>query len=255
MTTARKATGTLSFDVRPMGERFHIEQPRRFASHDALQRWSKSKESVVSKMERTTKLNESKVSSDSMASRSSSSSNKESRNSDSPATFTKVACVGAGKMAQAVLEPMIHSGLQPPELVTIYDVNAQIMTAVQDKLPGIRTAIDLPQCVAHADLVICAVKPNNLTPAFFQEIQKVTNDQSLRGRDAILLSVVAGKPIDSYTPAGYQKIVRSMPNTPAAIGEGMTVWSCTPSLNTMDRENVRKVLSCFGESVRSKSLD
>ena len=41
-----------------------------------------------------------------------------------------------------------------------------------------------------------------------------------------------------------------MPNTPATIGEGITVWSCTPNLTVEEREDVKRVLCTFGKAVR-----
>jgi pyrroline-5-carboxylate reductase len=41
-----------------------------------------------------------------------------------------------------------------------------------------------------------------------------------------------------------------MPNTPAQIGEGITVWCCTPNLKPLERDSVKQMLNTFGESVR-----
>jgi pyrroline-5-carboxylate reductase len=96
-----------------------------------------------------------------------------------------------------------------------------------------------------ADLVICCVKPQNLTEGFFNECLKA----NLRD-DSIFLSVIAGKTIDTFRQGGFERIVRSMPNTPASIGQGMTVWSCTDNLTTSERKKIKGILSSFGKSVR-----
>jgi len=68
--------------------------------------------------------------------------------------------------------------------------------------------------------------------------------------DATLLSVIAGKPISSYVNGtGLKKIARSMPNTPAQIGRGMTVWSCTGAVDTDEKVLLKEVLSSFGKEI------
>jgi hypothetical protein len=158
--------------------------------------------------------------------------------------FDKIACIGTGKMAQAVIEPMIKKGVQSAENFSVFDVSPKTMEQVHQKL-GVKTADSIPELVSGADLVICAVKPQNLTPAFFQELRKSDIRQN-----AILLSVIAGKSSSVFTQGGFEKVVRSMPNTPATIGEGMTVWSCTPNLTVDERKKIRQVLSSCGKSVR-----
>lgn len=158
--------------------------------------------------------------------------------------FHKIACIGTGKMAQAVLRPMINTGLQPAEKVSVFDVSMHTMEQVHDDL-GVTISENIGECMDGADLVICAVKPQNLTPAFWNECLKA----NLRD-DAIFLSVIAGKTIDTFRAGGFEKIVRSMPNTPAAIGQGMTVWACTENLSAVERKKIKNILSSFGKSVR-----
>jgi pyrroline-5-carboxylate reductase len=160
--------------------------------------------------------------------------------------FDKIACIGTGKMAQAIIDPLIRTGLQPAHLISIYDVSNTTMTAVQKKY-GVQTSESVGALVKGADLILCAVKPQNLTAAFFAELHKGHNVRD----DAILLSVVAGKPISVFQgPSGlFQKVVRSMPNTPAQVGQGMTVWSCTDTLTAADRQKIESMLSSCGKSM------
>ena len=147
-------------------------------------------------------------------------------------------------MAQAVIEPMISKRIQPADKFVVYDVSDQTVNDVKGRL-GVQSCGSLKEVVNDADLVLCAVKPQNLTSAFFQEIRK----GDIRD-DSIFLSVIAGKSMDVFGQAGFNKVVRSMPNTPAMIGQGMTVWSCTPNLTQDERKKIRQVLSSCGKSVR-----
>ena len=157
--------------------------------------------------------------------------------------FDKIACVGAGMMAQAILEPLIKQGVQPAERISVYDVNDHALELAAKKF-GVHTAKSLSDVVKDANLVLCAVKPQNLTPGFFKEIRK-----GKPGDDSILLSIVAGKTLSAFEKGGFSKIVRSMPNTPATIGQGMTVWSCTPNLSTDERRKIRDVLGTCGKQM------
>jgi pyrroline-5-carboxylate reductase len=159
--------------------------------------------------------------------------------------FGKIACVGGGMMAQAFIEPMIAGNIQPPEKFTVFDVNVATMKQIAQSYRGITASGSIHECVKDADLVICAVKPQNLTEAFFTEMKKGANP------DGILLSVVAGKSLRAFYEGGFTKIVRSMPNTPATIGQGMIVWSATEDLTVDEREKIRIVLNCCGKSVRN----
>jgi len=158
--------------------------------------------------------------------------------------YDKLAFIGAGRMAQALIYPLIKNGYQPEDKVAVFDVSTAAMKSVKKEFPNIQTAESITDAVADADMIILAVKPQNINDAFFEEF----STDRLR-KDATLISILAGKPIKDFKPSGVQKIVRAMPNTPATIGEGMTVWSCTPNLKAEERDDIKKVLSLFGKAV------
>ena len=147
-------------------------------------------------------------------------------------------------MAQAMIHPVIKNGYQPEEKVTIFDVSTAMMKDIKSMYPKINTAQSMSDAVAGADMIVLAVKPQNITQEFFKLFPKETMREN-----AILVSILAGKNIDSFRPSGITKIVRAMPNTPAQIGEGVTVWSCTPNIETEDRERIKKIFSTFGKAV------
>ena len=128
--------------------------------------------------------------------------------------FNKIAFLGAGKMAQAFISPLISKGLQPAGKVSIFDVSVNQMKQVAAKFPGIVMAQSIPDLINDADFVVCAVKPQNINTGLFQELHKAKNIPE----NATFLSIAAGVPIETFLNTGYKKIVRSMPNTPAMIG-------------------------------------
>lgn len=158
--------------------------------------------------------------------------------------YDKVAFIGAGKMAQAMIHPLIKNGHQPEDKVAVFDVSTSTMKGLKKEFPNIQTAESIQDAVTEADMIILAVKPQNIKAEFFEQFPK----DKLR-EDATLVSILAGKAIKDFVPSGVKKIVRAMPNTPATIGEGMTVWSCTPNLKAKERDYVKQVLSTFGKAV------
>lgn len=140
-------------------------------------------------------------------------SRKKSSSTDGGSGYEKVAFLGAGKMAQAIISPLINTSLMPAEKVAVFDVSVSQMKEVEAKHEGIHVAQSIPELVDGADLVVCAVKPQNINEGFFKEFQR-----SNVSDDATFLSVIAGIPLDHYYGTGFKKIVRSMPNTPAMIG-------------------------------------
>jgi len=161
--------------------------------------------------------------------------------------FHKISFIGSGMMAQAVMEPLIANKLQPANQIMVFDVNFSTMQKLEAQ-HGVQCAESIKELVDDSDLIICAVKPQNLTGSFFQEIQKGIEVSS---KEPIFLSVIAGKGMSVFEQGGLTKIVRSMPNTPATIGQGMTVWSATPNLTVEERKKIKQVLSSCGKSVRA----
>ena len=75
----------------------------------------------------------------------------------------------------------------------------------------------------------------------------------LRGHvapEALVLSIIAGAPIGKIVGGlGHKSIVRAMPNTPAQIGEGITVWTAAPPVTDEQREMSRQILKALGDEV------
>ena len=166
----------------------------------------------------------------------------------SEGTYNKVAFIGAGKMAQAMIKPLINTNIQPEHKIAIYDVSTATTNHVIEDFPQIQVSQSIEELVTDADLVVCAVKPQNVNREFYKQFPV----EDLSKGNATMISILAGIPIKQLQPMGFPKIVRSMPNTPATIGEGITVWSCTPNLTVEEREDVKRVLCTFGKAVRQK---
>ena len=108
---------------------------------------------------------------------------------------------------------------------------------------GISQANDLPELLADASLVVVAFKPQHLATAD-PRLAELTVDK-------IVISVLAAKTLDqlAVTFPQARAIVRTMPNTPSAIGAGITGWCCRPPLQPADQAAVIQVLEAIGQTL------
>jgi pyrroline-5-carboxylate reductase len=105
---------------------------------------------------------------------------------------------------------------------------------------GVSTAVANQAAAEGADVVLLAVKPQVL-PTVMPELRTVLTD------DQLVLSVIAGASTRALGDGlGHPAIVRSMPNTPAQIGQGVTVWYATEAVTPSQKERTRTMLSALG---------
>ena len=124
----------------------------------------------------------------------------------------KITFIGAGNMAEALIRGILRAKLVEPSRITAADVRAERLALLQSAF-GIRTTGDNTAALRDADIVILAVKPQQLGAAL----------ESLRPISAPLwISIVAGVSISQIEKklGGSARVVRVMPNTPALVGAG-----------------------------------
>ena len=128
--------------------------------------------------------------------------------------FDKVTFIGTGKMAQAMIDPLISNGFQPAEKVAVYDVSTKSMENIKSRFPDIQTSESIAEAVHEAECIVLAVKPQNVNEDFWKEFpsSKVDNDDSMFNlrEDASLVSILAGTPVKDFAPSGISKIVRRL---------------------------------------------
>lgn len=170
--------------------------------------------------------------------------------SSSSDLFDKITFIGTGKMSQAMLSPLLKNGLQSPSSITAYDVSDAALAKVEELYPGVQTANSIPEAISDSELIVYGVKPQNCEKVH-AEIRRAKLEGIGNVRDDVMiLSVVAGTPIQNFIyGSGVDRVARSMPNTPAQIGAGVTVWSCTENINKCERKKIKKALDSFGKTV------
>ncbi len=150
-----------------------------------------------------------------------------------------VAFIGSGAMGSAMIGGLLAGYDVDPGRVTASDRHEDRLAAVRNQF-GIRTTLSNPEAVRRADIVVLAIKP--------QVLSTVAGELRGRIRDgALTLSIVAGTTISSIaTQLNHRAIVRTMPNTPAQVGEGMTVWTATPEVSADQRAQAGAIVGALG---------
>ena len=151
--------------------------------------------------------------------------------------------VGAGNMGGAMLKGWLREGLDPAQVVVqdpspVADVGA-LMTAREINCKDQLTRVDVP---TPPSVIVMAVKPQ-LLDAVLESVAP------LAGPDTVVLSVAAGKTISRFEHVlgAHQAIVRSIPNTPAAVGRGITVCVSNAATSDQQRALCETLLSSIGE--------
>ncbi len=153
-----------------------------------------------------------------------------------------IAFIGPGVMAEAMIKGILRKNLAAPEHILAAGPRRERLEELE-RTYGLRTSTDNAAAAAQAQVVILSVKPQRLSVVL----------KGLKGHlqpQALVLSIVAGASIEKISQGlAHEAVVRSMPNTPGQIGEGITVWTASPSVTAEQRETARQLLGALGEEV------
>lgn len=157
-------------------------------------------------------------------------------------TNRKIAFIGPGAMAEGMIYGLIHQGVAEPEALIAAGPRLERLQELHVDY-GISVDTNNAAAAGQADVVILSVKP--------QRLGRVLD--GIRGSlkaEALIISIVAGATIEKIqNGSGHDVIVRSMPNTPAQIGKGITVWTASPGVSQQQLEMTGTILGALGEEV------
>lgn len=153
-----------------------------------------------------------------------------------------IAFIGAGQMGEAMIGGLLRGERVTPAQIIATGPRAERREELEARW-NIRTTFDNRAAAAEAGIIIISLKPQTL-PKVMPEIKEVITER------ALVVSIAAGVPIKRLREGlDHSVIVRSMPNTPAQIRQGMTVWTATSEVSTGQREQAEVILSAFGEEI------
>lgn len=154
----------------------------------------------------------------------------------------RLAFVGAGVMAEAMIAGLLDRKLIAPERITVSHPREDRRQRLVERY-GVIAVEANREAAAEADLVFLTIKPQILATVMKQLHGRLSPHQ-------VAISILAGPTIATLSHGlGHDAIVRVMPNTPAQVGQGMNVWTATPDVDPTQRERVRAVLEALGEEL------
>lgn len=153
----------------------------------------------------------------------------------------KIAFVGGGNMAQALIGGLAGK-LTAAGNIHVIDVVPEALTAVAQRF-GVTTAPAPNDALAAADVIVFSVKP--------QQMREVVAAVRPYLKSQLVLSIAAGiRAADlSRWLGGHQAIVRTMPNTPALVGKGITGAVAMPGVSVQQKDIADAILRAVGETV------
>ena len=160
-----------------------------------------------------------------------------------------IAFLGAGKMASAMIQGLLRSGVCQPHDITAASPEPTHLKTLQDAT-GIRVTASNADAAATADTVILCVKPKEAAGALAQALP------SLDGK--LLISIAAGLAVSTLKKsAPASRIVRAMPNTPALVGKSATAYAASTEVTAQDTAIVERIFTGIGEvhAVEEKLID
>jgi len=161
---------------------------------------------------------------------------------------SKIAFVGSGVMGEAMIQGLLNKGIAEKQNIIAADVHEERLHTIREKF-GIGATLNNGEAVSGAEVVVLSVKPQILPGVMPPLKGKISSG-------ALVLSIVAGARMENIVNGlAHASVVRSMPNTPAQIGEGITVWMASPAVSAEQREQARMVLQAFGEEVEATDED
>jgi pyrroline-5-carboxylate reductase len=151
----------------------------------------------------------------------------------------RVAIVGAGVMAEAMIAGLLADRVPAAQVTASHPRRdrRELLAARH----GIAVVGHNRDAVAGAGIVVLAVKPQMLAGVMREVGPALHTDQ-------VVLSIVAGATLRTLSAGlSHDAVVRAMPNTPAQIRRGITVWAAAPACSTAQRDLARTVLKALGE--------
>lgn len=154
----------------------------------------------------------------------------------------KILVIGGGNMGMTYAQSFLRSHITTTEDMMILERSPEKAMELSKKDIGTIYS-KAKECLKKADLIILAVKPQD-SGALFASLQPYVDEQQ------VFISIMAGVKIATISKAlGVKKVIRAMPNLPAQIGMGMTVFTSTDEVTRIELVMVTNLINTTGKSV------
>jgi pyrroline-5-carboxylate reductase len=153
-----------------------------------------------------------------------------------------IAFIGSGTMGGAIIHALVTKDKVSPDQIIASEPLLERREELRARY-DVRVTADNAAAASEASIVVLSVKPQVL-PEVLPELHGKVKPE------ALVFSIVAGMPIATINKGlDHAAVVRTMPNTPAQIGEGMTVWTASPAVTDAQRAQAQTILQAMGLEV------
>ncbi len=154
----------------------------------------------------------------------------------------KIAFIGAGVMGEAMISALLREATVSQNDIWVCDIDSTRLAFIKEEYK-VNCNENIQNTIKDCDIIVLSIKPQTLT--------KVLRD--LKGKlkkDQLILSIIAGARIDTMDrKLEHNSIIRVMPNTPAQIGQGMSVWTATDAVSQEQKDMVQTILRTMGKEI------
>ncbi len=145
-------------------------------------------------------------------------------------------------MGEAMLSAILDRGLSSPRDISVSDISEIRCQHLEQKY-GVAVMSDNRLAAVRGEVVVLAIKPQNLAEVMAELSGQFEPNQ-------LVLSIIAGVTINTlHNGLNHNHLVRAMPNTPAQIGEGMSLWTATAEVTKQQRGWVSSILGAIGREI------
>ena len=151
----------------------------------------------------------------------------------------KIGFIGSGKMAEAILSGILDSKIMSSKNIYCSDINIDRTEYLKNKYKV--SIFNNTELIEKCNLIFLCVKPQDIKKLKMNLFNKLNNQQTL-------ISILAGIKISTLIDiSNHKSVIRVMPNTPAQIKNGVSVWSSTTQTNKEHIDETKKILNSIGK--------
>lgn len=150
--------------------------------------------------------------------------------------------IGSGNMGGAMIGGIIKAGLIGKESIYVSDINEESLARMQESY-GVNTTTDNAELAGVCDIIVLSVKPF-LYPVVINQIKDAVKE------NVIIVVIAAGQSSAAVAELFGRdiKIVKTMPNTPALVGEGMSAIAPAKNVTKEETAEITAIFNSFGKS-------
>lgn len=153
----------------------------------------------------------------------------------------RIGLLGGGFMGEGIVQGLVASGLTVPALVQICEAAPHRRDYLAER-HGVQTTEAVAEAARGARIIVLAVKPQDFEGLAHDLVHELHPDQ-------LVISIMAGVRLETLrTKLQHERLVRAMPNTPLAIGQGYSVWTATANITEGELATVSSIFQALGGS-------